>query len=108
MSAEWLSFVPGRGRHHQHRSASVLDAAVERSESEDMSKKNMTKESAAELLTDLAQEHLACYPLAERDARIRAFQAKAAIFEKYRGMGNPAIPSGRKAIIRIIRQLRGR
>jgi hypothetical protein len=29
-------------------------------------------------------------------------------FEKYRGIGNPAIPSGRKAVIRIIGQLRGR
>jgi bifunctional DNA-binding transcriptional regulator/antitoxin component of YhaV-PrlF toxin-antitoxin module len=29
-------------------------------------------------------------------------------FEKYRGIGNPTIPSGRKAVTRIIRQLRGR
>jgi AbrB family looped-hinge helix DNA binding protein len=29
-------------------------------------------------------------------------------FEKYRGIGNPGIPSGRKAIVRAIRQLRGR
>ena len=29
-------------------------------------------------------------------------------FEKYRGTGNPGIPSGRKAIVRAIRQLRGR
>jgi bifunctional DNA-binding transcriptional regulator/antitoxin component of YhaV-PrlF toxin-antitoxin module len=28
--------------------------------------------------------------------------------EKYRGIGNPTIPSGRKAVIRIIRQFRGR
>jgi bifunctional DNA-binding transcriptional regulator/antitoxin component of YhaV-PrlF toxin-antitoxin module len=29
-------------------------------------------------------------------------------FEKYRGIGNPTIPSGRKGVIRTIRQLRGR
>ena len=29
-------------------------------------------------------------------------------FEKYRGIGNPGIPSGRKAIVRAVRQLRGR
>ena len=29
-------------------------------------------------------------------------------FEKYRGIGNPGIASGRKAIIRWIRELRGR
>jgi hypothetical protein len=29
-------------------------------------------------------------------------------FEKYRGIGNPGIRSGRKTIVRIIRQLRGR
>jgi antitoxin PrlF len=28
-------------------------------------------------------------------------------FEKYRGIGNPGIPSGRKAIVRHIRRLRG-
>lgn len=28
-------------------------------------------------------------------------------FEKYRGIGNPGIPSGRKAIIRWLRELRG-
>jgi hypothetical protein len=58
------------------RSASVLDVAVERSESEYMPKKNITKERDAELLTDLALEHLAGYPPAERDARIRAFQKR--------------------------------
>jgi len=29
-------------------------------------------------------------------------------FEKYRGIGNPGTSSGRKAILRRIRQLRGR
>jgi hypothetical protein len=28
-------------------------------------------------------------------------------FEKYRGIGNPGIPRGRKAIIRWIREMRG-
>jgi len=29
-------------------------------------------------------------------------------FEKYRGIGNPGLPSGRKAILRRIREMRGR
>jgi antitoxin PrlF len=29
-------------------------------------------------------------------------------FEKYRGIGNPGIPSGRKGILRYIRKMRGR
>jgi hypothetical protein len=29
-------------------------------------------------------------------------------FEKFRGIGTPGIPSGRKGIIRYIRKLRGR
>ena len=29
-------------------------------------------------------------------------------FEKYRGTGNPGIPSGRRAINRYVRKLRGR
>jgi len=28
-------------------------------------------------------------------------------FEKYQGIGNPGIPSGRKGIIRYVRRLRG-
>ena len=28
-------------------------------------------------------------------------------FEKYRGIGNPGIPSGRKGVIRYIRRMRG-
>ena len=29
-------------------------------------------------------------------------------FKKYQGIGNPGIPSGRKAILRYIREMRGR
>ena len=29
-------------------------------------------------------------------------------FEKFRGIGNPGIPSGRKAVVRWVRKLRGR
>jgi len=29
-------------------------------------------------------------------------------FEKYRGIGNPGIPSGRKGMLRYIRKMRGR
>ena len=29
-------------------------------------------------------------------------------FAKYRGIGNPGLPSGRKAIVRRMRELRGR
>lgn len=29
-------------------------------------------------------------------------------FAKYRGIGNPGIPSGKKAIVRWLRELRGR
>ena len=29
-------------------------------------------------------------------------------FEKYRGIGNPGIPSGRRGILRYIREVRGR
>lgn len=28
-------------------------------------------------------------------------------FAKYRGIGNPGVPSGRKAVVRWLRQLRG-
>ena len=48
--------------------------------------------------------------LFERDGaefRVKPLRATSP-FEKYRGMGNPGIPSGRKAIVRAIRQLRGR
>ena len=33
---------------------------------------------------------------------------KKSRFEKYQGIGNRGIPSGRKAIVQYIRQLRGR
>ncbi len=45
----------------------------------------------------------------ETDRRgVRVHPARAeGRFGKYRGIGNPGIPSGRKAIIRWIRELRG-
>ena len=39
--------------------------------------------------------------------RVKPLRAESP-FEKYRGIGNPGIPSGRKAIVRAVRQLRGR
>jgi AbrB family looped-hinge helix DNA binding protein len=39
--------------------------------------------------------------------RVRPIR-KMSPFEKYRGIGNPGIPSGRKAILRHIREMRGR
>ena len=41
-----------------------------------------------------------------RGVRIRPLRARSP-FEKYRGIGNPEIPSGRKAVRHWIRQLRG-
>jgi AbrB family looped-hinge helix DNA binding protein len=41
-----------------------------------------------------------------RGVRIRPLRAKSP-FEKYRGIGNPGIPSGRKAVRQWIRELRG-
>ncbi len=38
--------------------------------------------------------------------RVRPVRAKSP-FEKYRGVGNPGIPSGRKAVRDWIRRLRG-
>jgi len=35
-------------------------------------------------------------------------EAKEDAFEKYRGIGTPGIPAGRKAVIRWTRQMRGR
>ena len=32
---------------------------------------------------------------------------KESVFSKYRGIGNPGLPSGRKAILRTISQVRG-
>ena len=34
-------------------------------------------------------------------------ESKESVWEKYRGIGNPGIPSGRKAIIKYFRELRG-
>ncbi len=39
--------------------------------------------------------------------RVRSVRAKSP-FAKYRGIGNPGIASGRKAVTRWVRQLRGR
>ncbi len=39
--------------------------------------------------------------------RVRPVRARSP-FEKYRGIGNPGIPSGRKAVRRWVRELRGR
>lgn len=38
--------------------------------------------------------------------RVRPVRTKSP-FAKYRGIGNPGIPSGRKAILRRVRALRG-
>ena len=41
------------------------------------------------------------------EVRVRVLRTESP-FEKYRGIGTPGIPSGRKAIIRYFRKLRGR
>ena len=41
-----------------------------------------------------------------RGVRVRPLRAKSP-FEKYRGIGNPGIPSGRKGVRQWIRELRG-
>jgi len=38
--------------------------------------------------------------------RVRPVRARSP-FEKYRGIGNPGVPSGRKAVRQWVRQLRG-
>jgi antitoxin PrlF len=40
------------------------------------------------------------------DVRVRPLRSKSA-FSKYRGIGNPGMGSGRKAISRWLRELRG-
>jgi AbrB family looped-hinge helix DNA binding protein len=40
------------------------------------------------------------------DVRVRPVRAKSP-FEKYRGIGNPGLPSGRKAILKALREFRG-
>ncbi len=42
-----------------------------------------------------------------RGVRVRGAR-KASPFAKYQGIGNPGIKSGRKAIIRYLREMRGR
>ncbi len=41
------------------------------------------------------------------DVRVRPLRATSP-FEKYRGIGTPGIPRGRKAVVRWLRDLRGR
>lgn len=48
--------------------------------------------------------------LFEKDSvgvRVRPVRAKSP-FEKYRGIGSPGIASGKKAVVRWVRKLRGR
>lgn len=42
-----------------------------------------------------------------RGVRVRPVRVEGR-FGKYRGIGNPQIPSGRKAILRWVRELRGK
>lgn len=42
-----------------------------------------------------------------RGVRVRPLRVESR-FEKYRGIGNPGIPSGRKGVIDWVRELRGR
>jgi AbrB family looped-hinge helix DNA binding protein len=45
----------------------------------------------------------------ERDGnevRVRPVREKS-LFAKYRGIGNPGLPSGRKAVLKAVKQLRG-
>ena len=42
-----------------------------------------------------------------RGVRVRPVRAEGR-FGKYRGIGNPRIPSGRKGILRWVRELRGK
>ena len=40
------------------------------------------------------------------DVRVRPVRAQS-VFARYRGIGNPGLASGRKAVVRRIRELRG-
>lgn len=40
------------------------------------------------------------------DFRVRAVRTESP-FEKFRGIGNPGLPRGKKAILRYIRKMRG-
>lgn len=42
-----------------------------------------------------------------RGVRVRPVRVESR-FEKYRGIGNPGIPSGRKGVVDWVRELRGR
>lgn len=42
-----------------------------------------------------------------KDVSVRPVRTKSA-FAKYRGIGNPGMPSGRKQVLRKVRELRGR
>ena len=42
-----------------------------------------------------------------RGVRVRPVKVESR-FEKYRGIGNPGIPSGRKGVVGWVRELRGR
>jgi AbrB family looped-hinge helix DNA binding protein len=45
----------------------------------------------------------------QRGAEFRVSSVRTdAVLERYRGIGNPGIPSGRKGIIRYFRRVRGR
>jgi hypothetical protein len=43
----------------------------------------------------------------EHEMRMRP-ERKESPFAKFRGIGNPGMPSGRKAIVERVRELRGR
>ena len=47
------------------------------------------------------------FEVEEGGVRVRPVRS-ADPFKKYQGIGNPGIPSGRKAILRYIREMRGR
>lgn len=42
-----------------------------------------------------------------KEVSVRPVRAKS-VFAKYRGIGNPGMPSGRKQVLREVRDLRGR
>ena len=41
------------------------------------------------------------------EVRVRPVRVKSP-FEKYRGIGSPGVPRGKKAVVRAVRNLRGR
>ena len=40
------------------------------------------------------------------EVRVRPVRRRS-VFEKYRGIGNPGLPTGRKAILKALREFRG-